>query len=169
MIDAASLRMARTILDRAGEGRSGGCVERRRQPPSRSPCPSVPVIRVSGIRKAYGPVVAVDDVSFEVRRGEIFGLVGPERRRQDHHDGVPRGAARAGRAARIAVLGLDPFRDGAALKVRIGVQLQEAQLQKRITVREAVRLLGLALSVAGRPGGAARPARACATSATPGS
>ena len=38
----------------------------------------------------------------------------------------------------IAVLGLDPFRDAAALKVRIGVQLQEAQLQKRITVREAV-------------------------------
>jgi ABC-2 type transport system ATP-binding protein len=36
-----------------------------------------PVIHVSGIRKAYGPVVAVDDVSFEVRRGEIFGLVGP--------------------------------------------------------------------------------------------
>ena len=36
------------------------------------------------------------------------------------------------------MLGLDPFRDGSALKVRIGVQLQEAQLQKRITVREAV-------------------------------
>ena len=36
-----------------------------------------PVVRVSGIRKAYGRVVAVDDVSFDVQPGEIFGLVGP--------------------------------------------------------------------------------------------
>ena len=36
-----------------------------------------PVIRVSNIRKAYGATVAVDDVSFEVERGEIFGVIGP--------------------------------------------------------------------------------------------
>ena len=36
-----------------------------------------PVIQVSGIRKTYGSTVAVDDVSFEVNDGEIFGLIGP--------------------------------------------------------------------------------------------
>jgi ABC-2 type transport system ATP-binding protein len=36
-----------------------------------------PVVRVAGFRKTYGRTVAVDDVSFEVRDGEIFGLIGP--------------------------------------------------------------------------------------------
>ena len=36
-----------------------------------------PVVRVAGIRKTYGRTVAVDDVSFEVQPGEIFGLIGP--------------------------------------------------------------------------------------------
>jgi ABC-2 type transport system ATP-binding protein len=95
-----------------------------------------PVIRVSGIRKVYGSVVAVDSVSFEVRPGEIFGLVGPngagKTTTMECLEGI-----RAPDSGSIAVLGLDPFRDG-AVRARIGVQLQEAQLQKRITVREAV-------------------------------
>jgi ABC-2 type transport system ATP-binding protein len=99
--------------------------------------PPEPVIRVAGIRKAYGPVVAVDDVSFEVRPGEIFGLVGPNGAGKTTTMECLEGL-RAPDRGRITVLGLDPFRDGVALKVRIGVQLQEAQLQKRITVREAV-------------------------------
>jgi ABC-2 type transport system ATP-binding protein len=97
-----------------------------------------PVIRVSGIRKAYGPVVAVDDVSFEVHRGEIFGLVGPNGAGKTTTMECVEGL-RAPDRGRISVLGLDPFRAGTALKVRIGVQLQEAQLQKRIKVGEAVR------------------------------
>ena len=36
-----------------------------------------PVVQVSGVRKTYGPTVAVDEVSFEVNDGEIFGLIGP--------------------------------------------------------------------------------------------
>jgi ABC-2 type transport system ATP-binding protein len=99
---------------------------------------SDPVVRVAGIRKAYGPVVAVDDVSFEVRRGEIFGLVGPNGAGKTTTMECLEGL-RAPDRGTIAVLGLDPFRAGTALKVRIGVQLQEAQLQKRIKVGEAVR------------------------------
>ena len=98
-----------------------------------------PVVRVSGIRKAYGPVVAVDDVSFEVRRGEIFGLVGPNGAGKTTTMECLEGL-RAPDRGTIAVLGLDPYRAGTALKVRIGVQLQEAQLQKRIKVWEAVHL-----------------------------
>jgi ABC-2 type transport system ATP-binding protein len=97
-----------------------------------------PVVRVAGIRKAYGPVVAVDDVSFEVRRGEIFGLVGPNGAGKTTTMECVEGL-RAPDHGAISVLGLDPFRAGTALKVKIGVQLQEAQLQKRLKVGEAVR------------------------------
>jgi ABC-2 type transport system ATP-binding protein len=97
-----------------------------------------PVVRVSGIHKAYGRVKAVDGVSFDVQPGEIFGLVGPNGAGKTTTMECLEGL-RAPDSGSISVLGLDPFRQASALKVRIGVQLQEAQLQKRITVREAVR------------------------------
>jgi ABC-2 type transport system ATP-binding protein len=96
-----------------------------------------PVIRVSGIRKTYGRVVAVDDVSFEVRPGEIFGLVGPNGAGKTTTLECLEGLKAPDRGS-IAVLGLDPYRQGDALRSRIGVQLQEAQLQKRIKVSEAI-------------------------------
>jgi ABC-2 type transport system ATP-binding protein len=82
-------------------------------------------------------VVAVDDVSFEVRPGEIFGLVGPNGAGKTTTMECLEGLRAPDRGS-ISVLGLDPFRDGRALRQRIGVQLQEAQLQKRIKVREAI-------------------------------
>jgi len=99
---------------------------------------SDPVIHVSSIRKAYGPVVAVDDVSFDVRRGEIFGLVGPNGAGKTTTMECLEGLRSPDRG-HVSVLGLDPYRAGTALKIRIGVQLQEAQLQKRLKVGEAVR------------------------------
>lgn len=98
-----------------------------------------PVIRVSGIRKTYGSTVAVDDVSFTVEPGEIFGLIGPNGAGKTTTMECVEGLRRPDRG-RIEVLGLDPRRDAAALQPRIGVQLQEAQLQKRIKVWEAVDL-----------------------------
>jgi ABC-2 type transport system ATP-binding protein len=98
-----------------------------------------PVIQVSGIRKTYGPIVAVDDVSFDVREGEIFGLIGPNGAGKTTTMECVEGLRRPDRGS-IAILGLDPFRDVYALQDRIGVQLQDAQLQKRITVSEAVDL-----------------------------
>ena len=83
--------------------------------------------------------VAVDDVSFEVYTGEIFGLIGPNGAGKTTMMECVEGL-RTPDAGAIAVLGLDPFRDVYALQNRIGVQLQEAQLQKRIKVREAVDL-----------------------------
>ena len=98
-----------------------------------------PVVRVSGIRKAYGATVAVDDVSFTVEAGEIFGLIGPNGAGKTTTMECVEGLRRPDRG-RIEVLGLDPLGDAAALQPRIGVQLQEAQLQKRIKVWEAVDL-----------------------------
>lgn len=98
---------------------------------------AAPVIRVEGLRKAYGTLVAVDGVSFTVAPGEIFGLIGPNCAGKTTTMECLEGL-RAPDGGAITVLGLDPVRDVRTLQDRVGVQLQEAQLQKRITVREAV-------------------------------
>jgi len=96
-----------------------------------------PVVQVSGLRKTYGSTVAVDDVSFDVTYGEIFGLIGPNGAGKTTTMECVEGLRKPDRGT-IAVLGLDPVRDMNKLQDRIGVQLQEAQLQKRIKVWEAV-------------------------------
>jgi ABC-2 type transport system ATP-binding protein len=100
---------------------------------------STSVIQAAGLTKTYGRLRAVDDVSFEVRDGEIFGLIGPNGAGKTTTMECIEGL-RAPDGGRISVLGLDPVRDAPALQTRIGVQLQEAQLQKRIRVREAMAL-----------------------------
>src|SRR5437870_374919 len=97
------------------------------------------VITVAGIRKTYGRVVAVDEVSLNVEEGEIFGLIGPNGAGKTTTLECVEGLRTPDRG-RISVLGLDPVADAYALQNRIGVQLQEAQLQKRIKVWEAVDL-----------------------------
>jgi ABC-2 type transport system ATP-binding protein len=98
---------------------------------------TAPVIRVEAVRKTYGRTVAVDEVSFEVRRGETFGLIGPNGAGKTTTMECVEGL-RAPDRGTISVLGLDPGKDRYQLQRRIGVQLQEAHLQKRIKVREAV-------------------------------
>jgi ABC-2 type transport system ATP-binding protein len=97
------------------------------------------VISVSGLSKHYGTLRAVDGVTLDVQQGEIFGLIGPNGAGKTTTMECIEGL-RAPDAGRVSVLGLDPRRETAALLPRIGVQLQEAQLQKRITVREAIDL-----------------------------
>jgi ABC-2 type transport system ATP-binding protein len=98
-----------------------------------------PAIHVDALRKTYGRTVAVHDVSFDVQPGEIFGLIGPNGAGKTTTMECVEGLRAADRGV-ISVLGLDPARDARTLQERIGVQLQEAQLQKRIKVREAVAL-----------------------------
>jgi ABC-2 type transport system ATP-binding protein len=97
------------------------------------------VLHVSGISKRYGRTVAVADVSFDVREGEIFGLIGPNGAGKTTTLECAEGIRTPDRGT-IRVLGLDPVREARALQPRIGVQLQDAQLQKRIKVWEAVDL-----------------------------
>jgi len=103
------------------------------------PTTAHPVIRVSGVRKTYGTTVAVHDVSFDVNDGEIFGLIGPNGAGKTTTMECIEGLRRPDRGA-ISVLEMDPVRDVYQLQDRIGVQLQQAQLQKRIKVWEAVDL-----------------------------
>ena len=101
--------------------------------------PPQPVIHVDAIRKTYGQTVAVDEVSFDVQAGEIFGLIGPNGAGKTTTMECVEGLRTADRGT-ISVLGLNPTRQVYTLQERIGVQLQAAQLQKRIKVREAVGL-----------------------------
>src|SRR6516165_8059112 len=98
-----------------------------------------PVIQVSRIRKSYGAITAVSDVSFDVREGEVFGLIGPNGAGKTTTMECVEGVRRPD-SGTISILGLDPFRDVYQLQNLIGVQLQQAQLQKRIKVWEAVDL-----------------------------
>ena len=97
------------------------------------------VIQVAGVRKTYGTTVAVDEVSFDVNDGEIFGLIGPNGAGKTTTMECIEGLRKPDRG-NISVLGLNPFHDVYKLQERIGVQLQQAQLQKRIKVWEAVDL-----------------------------
>jgi len=97
------------------------------------------VISVSQLGKRYGSTVAVDEVSLDVYEGEVFGLIGPNGAGKTTTMECVEGLRRPDRGT-IAVLGLHPQRDAAALRQRIGVQHQEAHLQKRIKVWEALDL-----------------------------
>jgi len=97
------------------------------------------VVTVDHIQKRYGNTVAVADVSFDVRQGEIFGLIGPNGAGKTTTMECVEGL-RSPDGGAISVLGMHPVRDVYRLQQRIGVQLQEAQLQKRIKVWEAIDL-----------------------------
>jgi ABC-2 type transport system ATP-binding protein len=98
-----------------------------------------PIVQVAHLRKTYGSTVAVDDISFHVYEGEIFGMVGPNGAGKTTTIECIEGLRRPDGGC-IQVLGLDPQRDGYALRSRIGIQLQEAVLQDRMKVWEALDL-----------------------------
>lgn len=97
------------------------------------------VISVSLLKKHYGTLAAVDGVSLEVFEGEIFGLIGPNGAGKTTTMECIEGLRKPD-AGTVRVLGMDPQRDAASLRQRIGVQHQEAHLQKRIKVWEAIDL-----------------------------
>ena len=97
------------------------------------------VIRAENLRKTYGKVTAVEDVSFEIRKGEIFGMVGPNGAGKTTTIECCEGLRRPD-GGTLRVLGLDPQADVAALRKRTGVQLQSAALPTRIKVWEALDL-----------------------------
>jgi ABC-2 type transport system ATP-binding protein len=91
------------------------------------------------LRKTYGSQVAVDDISFAVEEGEIFGILGPNGAGKTTTVECVAGL-RTPDAGRIAVLGLEPQRDAAKLRHLVGMQLQESELPDRLKVAEALQL-----------------------------
>jgi ABC-2 type transport system ATP-binding protein len=97
------------------------------------------IIEVERLTKRYGPRTAVEDVSFQVREGEVFGILGPNGAGKTTTVEILQGL-RAADTGRVRVLGLDPQRQTRELRRRIGSQLQESALPDRIKVREALDL-----------------------------
>ena len=100
---------------------------------------SHPAIEVDHLRKAYGEKIAVDDVSFSVSDGEIFGLLGPNGAGKTTTVECVVGL-RTADAGRVRVLGLDPERDRESLRRVVGVQLQSSALPAKLRVGELLDL-----------------------------
>jgi ABC-2 type transport system ATP-binding protein len=96
------------------------------------------VVSVNHFRKVYGSFVAVDDISFEVQKGEIFGLLGPNGAGKTSTLETLEGIRRSDGGS-LEVLGIDPMREPGRLKDTIGVQLQTSGLPGNMKVGEAMR------------------------------
>src|SRR5262245_46472527 len=96
-------------------------------------------VRVENLRKSYGTVTAVAEVSLEVSAGEIFGVVGPNGAGKTTTIECIEGI-RKGDSGKVDVFGLDPVRDERRLRQRIGVQLQQSAIPQRMKVWEALDL-----------------------------
>ncbi|MFF8231036.1 ABC transporter ATP-binding protein [Streptomyces caelestis] len=101
--------------------------------------PTRPVIEVTELRKSYAGRPAVDGVSLAVEEGEIFGILGPNGAGKTTTVECVEGL-RVPDSGRVRVTGLDPVTEHEATRRVLGTQLQESELQAKITVREALEL-----------------------------
>lgn len=97
------------------------------------------MIEVRNFRKTYGEHTAVDDISFTVYRGEIFGLLGPNGAGKTSTLEALEGL-RSADGGMLRVAGIEPITEPYKLRQVIGVQLQSAGLPASITADEAMRL-----------------------------
>jgi ABC-2 type transport system ATP-binding protein len=100
---------------------------------------AAPVVTVEHLVKKYGRRVAVNDVSFSIGEGEIFGLIGPNGAGKTTTVECIAGL-RAPNSGSISVYGLSPQKDRNKMREFVGVQLQESALPPRLRVGEAVKL-----------------------------
>jgi ABC-2 type transport system ATP-binding protein len=98
-----------------------------------------PSLLISGLRKTFGEVVAVDHLDLEVTRGECFGLLGPNGAGKTTTIEICEGLTDPD-AGTVKLLGLDWKAAAKELRQRIGIQLQETQFPEKLTVEETLRL-----------------------------
>ncbi|BCS33767.1 ABC transporter ATP-binding protein [Luteitalea sp. TBR-22] len=96
-------------------------------------------LRCRGLVKRYGAVVAVDGLDLEVRTGECFGLLGPNGAGKTTTIEILEGLTTPD-AGDVEVLGMRWASDGDRLRQRLGIQLQETQLNEKLTATELLRL-----------------------------
>ncbi|ANX14134.1 ABC transporter ATP-binding protein [Fictibacillus arsenicus] len=97
------------------------------------------VISVKDLCKLYGTKKAVNNLSFSVKKGEIFGIIGPNGAGKTTTIEIMEGL-RKKNSGEVSVLGLNPEKDGKELNSRIGVQFQATSIQKKMKVKEALSL-----------------------------
>ncbi len=96
-------------------------------------------IEVERLLKVYGTVRAVDDISFMVEKGEIFGFLGPNGAGKTTTIEILEGYRKPDHG-RVLVLGLDPVQERYEVKERVGIVLQETSLYPELRVGEIVKL-----------------------------
>jgi ABC-2 type transport system ATP-binding protein len=101
--------------------------------------PSVPSLRLAGLRKRFGEVVAVDGIDLEVRSGECFGLLGPNGAGKTTTIEICEGLTEPD-GGDVEILGMRWASDTSRLRQRLGIQLQETQLSDKLTVHETITL-----------------------------
>jgi ABC-2 type transport system ATP-binding protein len=94
-------------------------------------------IEVSSLKKYYGEIKAVDEISFNVDEGEIFGLLGPNGAGKTTSIEIMEGLRKKD-GGDVKVLGLDPWKDGYELHKKIGVIPQEFTFFEKTSAREAI-------------------------------
>ena len=101
--------------------------------------PGQPAVQIEHLRKTYGPLVAVDDVSFSVAEGEIFGILGPNGAGKTTTVECAIGLRQTD-AGSIRLLGLDPRTDRDRIHEVVGVQLQASAMPDRLRVGEILEM-----------------------------
>jgi lipooligosaccharide transport system ATP-binding protein len=100
-----------------------------------------PLVHARGLVKRFGDLVAVDGIDFDVRVGEAFGFLGPNGAGKSSTMRII-GCVSPPSAGTITVLGLDPVKDGPAIRARLGVVPQQDTLDFELTVRENIIVYG---------------------------
>ena len=108
-------------------------------PGSQAEAASGPAVEISHLRKTYGPLVAVDDVSFSVAEGEIFGILGPNGAGKTTTVECAVGL-RSPDSGTLRLMGVDPQADKARIHEITGVQLQSGAFPAKLRVGEIIDL-----------------------------
>ncbi len=100
-----------------------------------------PLIHARGLVKRFGALTAVDGIDFDVQKGEAFGFLGPNGAGKSSTMRMI-GCVSPPTEGTLSILGLDPVRDGPAIRGRLGVVPQQDTLDTELTVRENVVIYG---------------------------
>jgi len=99
------------------------------------------VVRARGLTKRFGDFTAVDGIDFELHRGEAFGFLGPNGAGKSSTVRML-GCVSPPSGGELSILGLDPVRNGSAIRARLGVVPQEDTLDVELTVQENLLVYG---------------------------
>jgi lipooligosaccharide transport system ATP-binding protein len=99
------------------------------------------LIRARGLTKAFGKAIAVAGIDFELSRGEVFGFLGPNGAGKSSTMRMI-GCVSPPTSGELTILGMDPVRDGSAIRARLGVVPQEDTLDVELTVMENLLIYG---------------------------
>ena len=101
----------------------------------------LPLVHARGLLKRFDELVAVDGIDFDVQKGEAFGFLGPNGAGKSSTMRMI-GCVSPPSGGTLRVLGLDPLKDGAHIRARLGVVPQEDTLDMELTVRENMLIYG---------------------------